>query len=75
MASALGVSVIDYLPFTFFLYISPMISILLGFLKKLTIRENLPFFTGRFSYAKIPLKNGICLKCLLNEFVSDKRYF
>ncbi len=34
MASALGVSVVDYLPFTFFLYISPMISILLGFLKK-----------------------------------------
>ncbi|PIK30093.1 Na+/H+ antiporter NhaC [Bacillus siamensis] len=34
MASALGVSVIDYLPFTFFLYISPIISILLGFLKK-----------------------------------------
>lgn len=34
MASALGVPVIDYIPFTFFLYISPMISILIGFVKK-----------------------------------------
>ncbi|WP_024120752.1 Na+/H+ antiporter NhaC [Bacillus halotolerans] len=34
MATALGVPVIDYIPFTFFLYISPMISILVGFVKK-----------------------------------------
>ncbi|MBL4964287.1 Na+/H+ antiporter NhaC [Bacillus halotolerans] len=34
MATALGVPVIDYIPFTFFLYISPIISILVGFVKK-----------------------------------------
>lgn len=34
MSSALGVSVIDYLPFVFFLYISPLFSILFGFRKQ-----------------------------------------
>ncbi|PRR88257.1 Na+/H+ antiporter NhaC [Bacillus atrophaeus] len=34
MASALGVPVIDYLPYVFFLYISPIISVILGFAKK-----------------------------------------
>ncbi|MCY8978354.1 Na+/H+ antiporter NhaC [Bacillus halotolerans] len=34
MATALGVPVIDYIPFTFFLYISPIISVLVGFVKK-----------------------------------------
>jgi NhaC family Na+:H+ antiporter len=34
MATALGVPVIDYIPFAFFLYISPMISILVGYVKK-----------------------------------------
>lgn len=34
MSSALGLSVIDYLPFVFFLYISPLFSILFGFRKQ-----------------------------------------
>ncbi|MCI4140387.1 hypothetical protein MMJ09_28010, partial [Bacillus vallismortis] len=33
-ASALGVPVIDYIPFAFYHYISPMLSILVGIIKK-----------------------------------------
>ncbi|MET1138827.1 Na+/H+ antiporter NhaC family protein, partial [Bacillus subtilis] len=31
MSTALGVPVIEYLPFVFFLYLSPLFSILFGF--------------------------------------------